>query len=100
MPAVGVTGRLPGMSRRIFFDPAIPEEAFLYHDWKSDTVKLGTIPETFCESVSNGKYVKEISVETDRRLLDKSFDLILSIGQVVPTKEKDGRITQKIYWLA
>ncbi len=84
MPAVGTHRAMTRDEQKNFFDPAIPEEAFLYHDWKSDTVKLGTIPETFCESVSNGKYVKEISVETDRRLLDKSFDLILSIGQVVP----------------
>ena len=65
MPAVGTHRAMTRDEQKNFFDPAIPEEAFLYHDWKSDTVKLGTIPETFCESVSNGKYVKEISVETD-----------------------------------
>lgn len=84
MPAVGTHRAMTRDEQKSFFHPEIPEEAFLYHDWRSDTVSLGKIPGAFCERVSNGKYVKEISVETDRRLVDKSFDLILSIGQVVP----------------
>ncbi len=68
--------------KRMFGD--IPPERFLSHHWRTDTVKLGTVPSEFVNRVSNGLFETDISVEVNRRLLTGAYDLILSIGQVVP----------------
>ena len=62
----------------------VPEEVFLYHDWRKDTVPVGTVPGAYCGRVSGGRYTSDIGAEVNRCVVDGSFDLILSIGQVVP----------------
>jgi len=42
------------------------------------------VPGEYIASISEGVVSDPIDVEVNRRLLDKSYDLILSIGQVVP----------------
>lgn len=62
----------------------IPYENMLAHSWRTDVVKIGTVPAEFVSEVSEGLVNEPIDVEVNRRLLDKSYDRILSIGQVVP----------------
>ncbi|MFO7637550.1 MAG: lactate racemase domain-containing protein [Clostridia bacterium] len=62
----------------------IPFNRFIVHDWKSDVVKIGTVPSGFVKEVSEGLIEEAIDVELNRLILDKSYDLIVSIGQVVP----------------
>ncbi|MEA4832878.1 MAG: lactate racemase domain-containing protein [Oscillospiraceae bacterium] len=62
----------------------IPFEKFIYHNWHTDIAKIGEVPGKFIEEVSEGLIKTPIAVEVNRRLLDSSYDLILSIGQVVP----------------
>ena len=62
----------------------IPFDRFLVHHWRSDVTCLGHVPGDFLEQVSGGLWQQPISVEINRRLLDPSYDLILSVGQVVP----------------
>ena len=38
----------------------------------------------YCGKVSGGRYTSDIGAEVNRCVVDGSFDLILSIGQVVP----------------
>ncbi|MGI6173237.1 MAG: lactate racemase domain-containing protein [Christensenellales bacterium] len=64
--------------------PDIPRERFIAHDWRRDVVKIGEVPASFVREVSEGTMDEAISVEVNRRLLDPSYDLILSVGQVVP----------------
>ena len=54
------------------------------HNWRTDVVKLGQVPKDFVSRLSDGLVTEDIDVEVNRRLLDPSYDLILSIGQVVP----------------
>ncbi|MBC5580461.1 DUF2088 domain-containing protein [Anaerofilum sp. BX8] len=61
----------------------IPFERFIPHDWRSDVVRLGEVPGSFVRQVSEGIMDQPIPVEVNRHLLD-GYDLILSIGQVVP----------------
>ncbi len=68
--------------RRMFGD--IPPERFLTHNWRTDTVMLGTVPSEFVHSVSGGLFETDIGVEVNKRLFDGGYDLILSVGQVVP----------------
>lgn len=62
----------------------IPYERFLVHNWRTDVVKIGTVPGEYVSSISEGLVTDPIDVEVNRALLDPSYDLILSIGQVVP----------------
>lgn len=62
----------------------IPFARFIPHDWRRDTVKLGQVPGDFVAQVSGGLMSSPIDVEVNRLLVDGGYDLILSIGQVVP----------------
>ena len=61
----------------------IPKERFIVHNWRQDVVKIGEVPREFVAEVSEGAYCEPVEVEVNRRLFD-GYDLILSIGQVVP----------------
>ena len=61
----------------------IPYERFLMHNWRADIVKLGQVSGTFVAQVSGGLVTAPIDVEVSRHLFG-GYDLILSIGQVVP----------------
>ena len=84
MPAVGTHRAMSRKEQEGFLGADIPEEVFLYHDWTKDTVKIGTVPGSFCKQVSGGRYCADMDVEVNRLVVDGSFDLVISIGQVVP----------------
>lgn len=82
MPALGTHQPMDrAQCCRMFGD--IPFERFIAHAWRTDVVKIGTIPGEFVREASEGLYDAPIDVEINRRLLE-GYDLILSIGQVVP----------------
>lgn len=62
----------------------VPYERFLVHNWRRDVVRLGTVPGAFIAERSEGVWDKDIAVEIDPRVMDGSYDLIISPGQVVP----------------
>ena len=62
----------------------IPLERFHGHDWRHDVVKIGEVPASFVEEVTEGLWKKGVAVEINRMVIDPSFDLVLSVGQVVP----------------
>ncbi len=62
----------------------IPFSRFLVHDWKNDVVKIGEVPGEFISSISEGVWKDPVDVEINRRIMDQDYDLILSVGQVVP----------------
>lgn len=64
--------------------PGLPRERFMVHRWRDDVVKIGEIPATLVSDVSGGRMKQAIPVEVNKVVLDKSYDLIFSIGQVVP----------------
>ncbi len=61
-----------------------PKELFRVHDWRNDVVTVGEVPSDYINKVSEGKLDYSWKAQVNRLLLDASFDLILSIGQVVP----------------
>jgi nickel-dependent lactate racemase len=61
----------------------IPHERFITHNWRIGNRKLGQVPGDFVAAVSEGIVTTPIDVEVDEKLWD-GYDLILSIGQVVP----------------
>ena len=82
MPALGTHAPMTEEECRFMFGD-IPFERFFAHNWRSDVVKIGQIPAEFVREVSGGLYNEAIDVELSRRLLS-GYDLILSIGQVIP----------------
>lgn len=62
----------------------IPDNLFRVHDWRNDIVTLGTVPESFIREVSENKVKYPWKAQVNKLLVEGSFDLILSIGQVVP----------------
>lgn len=62
----------------------IPEERILKHDWRNSCVTLGEISADFVSTATGGLGTDPIPVSVNRALTDKSFDLIINIGQVVP----------------
>jgi len=63
--------------------PGVPFERFIPHNWRTDTVLLGEIPASYVREISEGLIGTPIAVEVSRRLFD-GYDLIISVGQVVP----------------
>lgn len=62
----------------------IPYSNMLVHNWRTDVVRLGEVPAEFLEEITEGLWHDPVSVEINRRIMDESYDLIISPGQVVP----------------
>jgi len=84
MPALGTHEPMSKAECKEFFGSAVPMESIIAHNWRNDVVKIGEVPGSFIDEVSEGLMKDPVDVEVNKRLLDKSYDLIISIGQVVP----------------
>ena len=84
MPALGTHDAMTKEECLEFFGPDVPYEAVIPHKWRTDIVKIGQIPSDYVKEVSGGLIDYPIDVEVNNRLLDSTYDLIISIGQVVP----------------
>jgi len=62
----------------------IPKSLFRVHNWRDDIVTVGIVPSEFVEEVSEGKVNFQWEAQVNKLLIEGNFDLILSIGQVVP----------------
>lgn len=61
-----------------------PRSLFRDHDWRNDVITLGTVPAEFVKEVSGGAVDYDWPAQVNKLLVEGGFDLILSIGQVVP----------------
>ena len=61
-----------------------PRSLFREHDWRNDVVTLGTVPAEFIHEVSEGAVNYPWPAQVNKMLVEGGFDLILSVGQVVP----------------
>lgn len=62
----------------------MPSDLIREHDWRNDVITLGTVPAEFVEEVSEGAVNYTWPAQVNRILVEGNYDLILSIGQVVP----------------
>ena len=83
MPALGTHTPMTDAQIADMF-PGTPRSLFRDHDWRNDVRTIGVVPSSYVKEVSEGKLDYEMNAQVNKLLLDDSFDLILSIGQVVP----------------
>lgn len=84
MPALGTHMAMNEEEMQKFFGDVVPRERMIVHHWQTDTVRLGYVPAEVCSDISNGLFPEQIDVEVNHLLIDGGYDLILSVGQVVP----------------
>ena len=84
MPALGTHEPMNRQEWEDFFGEGVPMDCMVVHNWRNDVVKIGQVPGEYVGSISEGLVDEPIDVEVNKRLLDKSYDLVISIGQVVP----------------
>lgn len=83
LPALGTHMPMTDKELDEMFE-GIPHDRFFIHDWKKDVIKIGEVPKEYVYDVSEGLVNEKMDVEVNKMFLDRSYDLILSIGQVVP----------------
>ena len=83
MPALGTHAPMTPEQISTMFGH-VPAELFRVHDWRNDVVTVGEVPAEYIREVSEGRLDFSWPAQVNKLLLDPSFDLILSIGQVVP----------------
>ena len=83
LPALGTHRPMAARELEIMFGD-FPRERFAVHNWRKDLATLGEVPAAFIREQSEGELDFAWPVEVNRMLVDGGFDLIVSIGQVVP----------------
>lgn len=61
-----------------------PRNLFRDHDWRNDVLTLGEVPADYVREISENKVNFSWPAQVNKLLVEGGFDLILSIGQVVP----------------
>ncbi|MBQ6045492.1 MAG: DUF2088 domain-containing protein [Bacteroidales bacterium] len=83
MPALGTHSPMTDSQISTMFG-SVPRGKFRVHDWRNDVVTVGEVPASYVRELSEGRVNFSWPAQVNKLLLDPSFDLILSIGQVVP----------------
>ncbi len=83
LPALGTHSPMrPDQLTHMF--GAVPHDRFLVHNWRTDIETLGEVPVSFIEQQSEGRLHYPWPAQVNKHLIHGEWDLILSIGQVVP----------------
>jgi nickel-dependent lactate racemase len=83
LPALGTHAAMQAGQIARMFGP-MPTELFHVHNWRTDVETLGEVPAEFVHEQSEGKLNYSWPAQVNRLIAHGGFDLILSIGQVVP----------------
>lgn len=83
LPALGTHSPMMANEITRMFE-GIPHGLFHVHDWRNDIETLGTVPSEYIEQISGGLVNYDWEVQVNKLLLHGGFDLILSVGQVIP----------------
>jgi len=62
----------------------IPLSKFMVHDWRNDTVEVGRVSANYMRELSQNLLDYDLAVDVSRHVLCPSYDLVISVGQVVP----------------
>jgi hypothetical protein len=83
LPAIGThTPMTPSQLDEMF--PGVPHSLFRVHDWRHGITTLGEVPGAYLSEVSEGMVDYPWPAQVANLIAEGGFDLILSLGQVVP----------------
>jgi len=83
LPALGTHRAMTEEEIAVMF-PGVPARLFRVHDWRNRLTTLGRIPADFIQAVSGGAVEYDWPAQVSSLIPGGDYDLILSIGQVVP----------------
>lgn len=83
LPALGTHAPMTDYEIETMFGN-VPKNLFRVHRWREDLVTLGEVPSDFVFQISEGKVNYSWPAQVNKLLVEGNYDLILSIGQVVP----------------
>jgi nickel-dependent lactate racemase len=83
MPALGTHSAMTEAQLRMMFGDSIPLARFKVHDWRNGIRQVGVVPGKLIKEWSEGLVDYDVRVEVSN-LLFAGYDLILSVGQIVP----------------
>jgi len=83
LPALGTHAAMTGEEILRMYG-TVPVSLFRVHDWRKDVVTVGEVPGDYLDEVSGGVVSYSWPAQLNRLIVEGGYDLILSIGQVVP----------------
>jgi nickel-dependent lactate racemase len=83
LPALGTHTAMTEQEIKTMFGNT-PLNLFRVHDWRQDVVTLGEVPSDFIYQQSEGKLDYPWKAQVNKLIVEGKYDLILSLGQVVP----------------
>ncbi|MFA8344368.1 MAG: lactate racemase domain-containing protein [Rhodothermaceae bacterium] len=83
LPALGTHSPMTETEIEKMF-PGVSHDLFRVHNWKNDLTTLGHVPSDYIKEISDNKVGYEWPAQVNKLLVEGGFDLILSVGQVVP----------------
>ena len=83
LPALGTHSAMSPTSLSHMFGE-VPHDLFRVHNWRTDVETLGEVPAEFIYQQSEGKLNYSWPAQVNHLIASGDFDLVLSLGQVVP----------------
>ena len=83
LPAIGTHASMTGEHIAEMYGK-LPKAVYHEHNWRSGLFTFGEVPSEFIREVSAGKLDYSIPVAINRRIVEREYDLVISVGQVIP----------------
>lgn len=83
LPALGTHTAMTDQEIEHMFQ-GVPRDLFRVHDWRNDVVTLGLVPGDYISKITDGRISYDWPAQVNKMLIEGHYDLILSVGQVVP----------------
>jgi len=83
LPALGTHMPMSAREIRKMYG-GVPADKFMVHDWRHDTVAIGRVSSSYMRELSENQLDYDLAVDVSRHVLNPDYDLVISVGQVVP----------------
>ena len=84
LPALGTHVPMDDEEIHLMFGDSIPKDRFIAHLWRDDLKILGEVSADTIRDLSEGRVDFAMQVAINKHVMNGGYDLILSLGQVVP----------------
>jgi len=84
MPALGTHQPLGPAEARLMFGDAIDSTRLLQHRWRDDVTTIGELSADEVDDLIGHPLGLSLPFAVNRVLVDSSYDLVVSVGQIVP----------------